>query len=42
MINKRILTFASWVFISFLVIVGCGQTTTSNPSSTANLAGQYA
>ncbi|MEH2324954.1 MAG: molybdate ABC transporter substrate-binding protein [Nostoc sp.] len=42
MINKRILTFVSWVFISFLLIVGCSQTTTSNPSSTASPAAQTA
>ncbi|MBH8564946.1 molybdate ABC transporter substrate-binding protein [Nostoc sp. CENA67] len=38
--NKRILTFVSWVFISFLLIVGCSQTTTSNPSSTASTTAQ--
>ncbi|MDF5709173.1 MAG: molybdate ABC transporter substrate-binding protein [Nostoc sp. S4] len=37
--NKRILTFVSWVFISFLLIVGCSQTTTTpNLSSTATPA----
>ncbi|BAY08274.1 molybdate ABC transporter substrate-binding protein [Calothrix sp. NIES-2098] len=40
MINKPILTFASWVLISFLLIVGCSQTTTSNPSSTVSPAAQ--
>lgn len=40
MINKPILTFASWVLISFLLIVGCSQTTTSNPSSTVRETAQ--
>ena len=40
--NKRILTFVSWVFISFLLIVGCSQTTTPNSSSTTSPAAQTA
>ncbi|MEH2270034.1 MAG: molybdate ABC transporter substrate-binding protein [Nostoc sp.] len=40
--NKRMLTFVSWVFISFLLIVGCSQTTTPNSSSTASPAAQTA
>lgn len=41
--NKRISTFVSWVFISFLLIVGCSQTTTTpNLSSTTSPAVQTA
>ncbi|MHC5753358.1 MAG: hypothetical protein ACYTXF_22530 [Nostoc sp.] len=40
--NKRMLTFVSWVFISFLLIVGCSQTTTPNLSSTPSPAAQTA
>nr|MDZ8016455.1 molybdate ABC transporter substrate-binding protein [Nostoc sp. ZfuVER08] len=40
--NKGILTFLGWVFISFLVIVGCSQTNTPNSSSTVSPAAQTA
>ncbi|MBD2339104.1 molybdate ABC transporter substrate-binding protein [Calothrix sp. FACHB-156] len=33
MINKAIVTFLSWVFISFLLIVGCSPTKTQNSAS---------
>lgn len=33
MINKSIVTFWSWVFISFLLIVGCSPTKTENSAS---------
>lgn len=40
--KKRILTFVSLVFISFMAIVGCSQTNTPNSSSTASPAAQTA
>ncbi|BAY99970.1 molybdenum ABC transporter periplasmic molybdate-binding protein [Tolypothrix tenuis PCC 7101] len=38
MINKPIVTFASWVLISFILIVGCSPTKTQNLSSTTSPA----
>lgn len=40
--NKRIFAFFSWLFLSLLLVVGCNQTTTLNPSSTTSPATQSA
>ncbi|QIR38323.1 molybdate ABC transporter substrate-binding protein [Tolypothrix sp. PCC 7910] len=42
MINKPMLTFVSWVFVSFLLIVGCSPTIAPNSSLTSKETAQTA